>query len=112
MGISFYGICPFLLTGKDQRVKAKTIGPPHGLPKRLTFRSGSDFFKVKRQAPLRESQAFSPSLGQPLPRVLAMARAPNLDGLWRTQFRYLFSDKFSGACDAMIGCLTPLVFSC
>ena len=71
----------------DQRIKAKTIGLPHGLPKRLTFKSGSDFSEVKcfafdevkrsqTQAPLRESQAFSPSLGRPLPRVLAIPPRP------------------------------------
>ena len=37
--------------GKDQRIKAKTIGPSHGQPKRLTFKSGSDFFEVKRKRP-------------------------------------------------------------
>jgi len=42
---------PFLLTGKDQRVKAKTIGPPHGLPKRLTIKSGSAFCEGKRKRP-------------------------------------------------------------
>ena len=60
----------------SEKFKAKTIDPPHGLPKRLTFKSGSAFCEGKRQAPLHESQAFSPSLGQPLPRVLAPPPRP------------------------------------
>ena len=36
-------VCSFPLMGRNRRIKAKTIGPPHGLPKRLTFRSGSAF---------------------------------------------------------------------
>jgi len=75
----------FSLMKRKRKIKAKTIGPPRGQPKRLTFKSGSAFFECKRQAPLRESQAFSPSLGRPLPRVLAVARAPNPDELWRTK---------------------------
>ena len=38
-------VCSFPLMGRNRRIKAKTIGPPHGLPKRLTFRSGSVFFR-------------------------------------------------------------------
>ncbi len=49
----------------------------------LTLRSRSDFFEVKRQAPLREGQALSRPLRTRLvslsnhPRTSAMARAPN-----------------------------------
>ena len=67
----------------SEKFKAKTIGPPHGQPKRLTFRSGSACWQT--QAPLRESQAFSPSLGRPLPRVLAVARAPDPACFWRSR---------------------------
>ena len=70
-------VCSFPLMGRNRRIKAKTIGPPHGLPKRLTFRSGSAFQGMQTQAPLRESQTFSPSLGQPPLRVLAVAPAPS-----------------------------------
>jgi hypothetical protein len=42
----------------------------------LTLRSRSDFFEVKRQAPLHEGQALSRPL-RTLPRTSAMARAPN-----------------------------------
>jgi hypothetical protein len=35
----------------NRRIKAKTIGPPHGQPKRLTFKSGGDFSEVKRKRP-------------------------------------------------------------
>jgi len=35
----------------SEKFKAKTIGPPHGQPKRLTFSSGSDFSEVKRKRP-------------------------------------------------------------
>ncbi len=61
-------ICPFSLMRRDRRIKAKMNGPPHSRPKCLTLRSRSTFCEGKRQAPLREGQAFSSSLGQaPLP---------------------------------------------
>ena len=62
-----YYICPFLLKEKDQKFKAKTIGPPHGLPKRLTFRSGSDFFEVKRKRPSVKVKRLVRPLGDRFP---------------------------------------------
>ena len=53
---------------RNRRIKAKMNGPPHSHSKCLTLRSLSTFSEGKRQAPLRECQAFSSSLGQvPLP---------------------------------------------
>jgi hypothetical protein len=79
------------LDEKEAKIKAKTIGLPHGLPKRLTFKSGSACRQT--QAPLRESQAFSSSFGQPPLRVLAVARAPNPDELWRAQCMLIIYNK-------------------
>ena len=53
---------------RNRRIKAKMNGPPHSRPKCLTPRSRSAFCEGKRQAPLREGQAFSSSFGRaPLP---------------------------------------------
>ena len=55
----------FSLMRSKRRIKAKMNGPPHSRPKCLTLRSRSAFSEGKRQAPLREGQAFSSSLGRP-----------------------------------------------
>ena len=39
------GRSSFLLDQKGKKVKAKIIGPSHGSPKRLIFKSGSAFFR-------------------------------------------------------------------
>jgi hypothetical protein len=53
--------------GKDQRIKAKTIGLTHGLPKRLTFKSGSAFFECKRKRPFLKVKRLVRPLGKRFP---------------------------------------------
>ena len=64
-----------LLDEKEPKNQGQNEWSAARQPKRLTFRSGSDFCEVKRQAPLRESQAFSLPLQAPL-RVLAASPRP------------------------------------
>ena len=52
---------------RDRRIKAKTIGPPHGLPKRLTFRSGSAFCEGKRKRPSVKVKRLVRPLGDRFP---------------------------------------------
>jgi len=65
--IRFVIICPFSLMRKGQRIKAKTIGPSHGLPKRLTFKSGSAFCKGKRKRPSMKVKRLVRPLGNRCP---------------------------------------------
>ena len=42
--------CSFALMQKNQKIKAKNNGLPHGRSKRLSFMAGSAFFESKRSA--------------------------------------------------------------
>ena len=66
--------------GKDQRIKAKTIGPPHGLPKRLTFKSGGDFSEVKRKRPSVKVKRLVRPLGNRCPAFWPAPRAQPGEG--------------------------------
>ena len=57
----------FLLDQKGPKSQGQNHRPAAQSPNRLTFRSGSDFCEVKRQAPLRENQAVSRPLGNRCP---------------------------------------------
>jgi len=57
----------FFLIKRKRKIKAKTIGPPHGQPKRLTFKSGSDFFEVKRKCPSLKVKRLVRPLGDRCP---------------------------------------------
>ena len=79
----WFSFCPFSLMrnqGFDEVKGRKNQGRLNRSSPRpskcLTLRSRSDFFEVKRQAPLHEGQALSRPL-RTLPRTSAMARAPN-----------------------------------
>ncbi len=82
---NFVFFLPFCLTKKEaKKSRPKPSASPRS-SKGLILRSRSAFFECKRQAPLREGQAFSRPL-RPLPRVLAVACAPSPVCLWRTRY--------------------------
>ena len=60
-------VSSFFLIKRKRKIKAKTIGLPHGLPKRLTFRSGSDFSEVKRKRPSVKVKRLVRPLGDRFP---------------------------------------------
>ena len=62
-----YLLPSFFLIKRKRKIKAKTIGLPHGQPKRLTFKSGSDFYEVKRKRPSLKVKRLVRPLGDHCP---------------------------------------------
>ena len=82
-------LCPFCLDAKwTEKFKAKTIDPRHGLPKRLTFKSGSAFCEgkcfafdvVKRKRPSMKVKLLVRPLGDRCPAFWPLL--PALPGLF------------------------------
>ena len=77
----------FSLERKGPKVQGRLNRSSPRPSKCLTLRSRSDFFEVKRQAPLREGQALSRPL-RTLPRTSAVPLAPNPVGRRRSRSRW------------------------